>query len=191
VPKQISSDKVLLALDPAKDADGLHPLNQGRWMQMKNWSTVLSSGVPLPCTPAGVMELLGQYGVALSGKNVVVVGRSPLVGKPLAMMLAASDATVTLCHSRTAAIGDVCRRADVLVAALGVPRFVTAEMVKPGAVVVDVGISRTDKGLVGDVDFNAVKDVAGFITPVPGGVGPMTVALLLWNTVLSAERSAG
>lgn len=187
LPGHMNAEKVLLALDPRKDADGLHPSNQGRWAQLKSWKDVLASGWPLPCTPAGVMELLEQNGISLSGKRAVIVGRSTLVGKPLAFMMLAADATVTLCHSRTKDLPGVCREADVLVAALGSARFVKADMVKPGAVVVDVGITRTETGLAGDVDFDRVKDVAGAITPVPGGVGPMTVALLLWNTVRAAE----
>jgi methylenetetrahydrofolate dehydrogenase (NADP+) / methenyltetrahydrofolate cyclohydrolase len=158
-------------------------------MRLKDWQAVLDSGCPLPCTPAGVMELLRQNDVDLSGKSAVVVGRSPLVGKPLAAMLLAANATVTVCHSATKNIGDVCRGADVLAAAMGVPRFVKADMVKEGAVVVDVGISRTETGLVGDVEFETVQSRAAAITPVPGGVGPMTVAMLLWNTVTLAERN--
>lgn len=188
LPKGLNSEEVLLALDPSKDADGLHPANQGRWAQLKSWKDVLASGIPLPCTPAGVMELLEQNGISLSGKQAVVMGRSPLVGKPLALMLLAADATVTLAHSRTKDAGAVCRGADILVAAMGVPRYIKADMVKPGAAVVDVGISRTDAGLIGDVDFAAVKETAGAVTPVPGGVGPMTVAMLLWNTVRAAEK---
>lgn len=189
LPKHINAEKVLLALDPSKDADGLHPSNQGQWSQMKSWKAVLSSGIPLPCTPRGVMELLEQNNVALSGGYAVVLGRSSLVGKPLAAMLLSADATVTLCHSRTQNIAAICREADVLVAALGIPGFVKKEMVKNGAVIVDVGISRTEEGLKGDVDFKSVKTVAGAVTPVPGGVGLMTVAMLLWNTVLAAEKT--
>jgi methylenetetrahydrofolate dehydrogenase (NADP+)/methenyltetrahydrofolate cyclohydrolase len=188
LPAGISTEEILLALDPAKDADGLHPLNQGRWMGLRGWKDVRASGLPLPCTPAGVMELLEQNGVVLAGKEAVVVGRSALVGKPLAALLLAADATVTLCHSRTADLPGVCRRADVLVAAIGSPRFVKADWIKPGAVVVDVGINRLPEGLAGDVDFGPAGVVAGAITPVPGGVGPMTVALLLWNTVRAAEK---
>jgi methylenetetrahydrofolate dehydrogenase (NADP+) / methenyltetrahydrofolate cyclohydrolase len=187
LPSHMNAERILLALDPRKDADGLHPSNQGRWAQLKSWKDVLASGCPLPCTPAGVMELLEQNGVPLSGKRAVIVGRSTLVGKPLALMMLAADATVTICHSRTKNLAKVCREADVLVAALGSARFVNAGMVKKGAVVVDVGITRTDKGLAGDVDFDRVKNVAKAVTPVPGGVGPMTVALLLWNTVRAAE----
>jgi methylenetetrahydrofolate dehydrogenase (NADP+)/methenyltetrahydrofolate cyclohydrolase len=188
LPKSLTPEAVLLALDPTKDADGLHPANQGRWMQLKSWKDVLASGVPLPCTPAGVMELLRQNDVPLAWRRAVVVGRSSLVGKPLAMMLLAADATVTLAHSRTDRLDEVCRQADILVAAIGSAKFVKKEWIKPGAVVVDVGMNRTTEGLFGDVDFAGVQDVAGALTPVPGGVGPMTVALLLLNTVQAAEK---
>lgn len=188
LPKHLNAEAVLLALDPAKDADGLHPANQGRWMQLKSWKDVLSSGVALPCTPAGVMELLRQNDVPIAWRRAVVVGRSSLVGKPLAMMLLAADATVTMAHSRTEKLDDVCRQADILVAAIGSPKFVKKEWIKRGAVVVDVGMNRTAEGLFGDVDFAGAQDVAGAMTPVPGGVGPMTVALLLQNTVQAAEK---
>lgn len=190
LPKGLNAERVLEVLDPAKDADGLHPANQGRWMQLKSWADVLASEIPLPCTPAGVMEMLRQFDVPVAGKHAVVVGRSTLVGKPLAMMLLAADATVTMAHSRTANLGDVCRSADILVAAIGRDRLIQGDWVKPGATVVDVGMNRTPAGLFGDVDFAAAQTRAGAITPVPGGVGPMTVALLLWNTVRSAERAA-
>lgn len=188
LPKHLNAEAVLLALDPSKDADGLHPSNQGRWMQLKSWKDVLASGVALPCTPAGVMELLRQNDVPLAWRRAVVVGRSSLVGKPLAMMLLAADATVTLAHSRTEKLDDVCRQADLLVAAIGSPKFIKKEWIKRGAVVVDVGMNRTAEGLFGDVDFAGAQDVAGAMTPVPGGVGPMTVAMLLQNTVQAAEK---
>lgn len=188
LPKQVNAEAVLLALDPAKDADGLHPSNQGRWMQFKSWKDVVSSGVALPCTPAGVMELLRQNDVPIAWRRAVVVGRSSLVGKPLAMMLLAADATVTMAHSRTEKLDDICRQADILVAAIGSPKFVKKEWIKRDAVVVDVGMNRTEKGLFGDVDFAQAQEVAGAMTPVPGGVGPMTVALLLQNTVQAAEK---
>lgn len=188
LPKHLNAEAVLGALDPAKDADGLHPANQGRWMQLKSWKEVLASGVALPCTPAGVMELLRQNDVSLAWRRAVVVGRSSLVGKPLAMMLLAADATVTMAHSRTDKLDEVCRQADILVAAIGSPKFVKKEWIKRGAVVVDVGMNRTAEGLFGDVDYAAAQDVAGAMTPVPGGVGPMTVALLLQNTVQAAEK---
>jgi methylenetetrahydrofolate dehydrogenase (NADP+)/methenyltetrahydrofolate cyclohydrolase len=180
VPEQIDPERVIAAIDPAKDVDGLTPTNAGR----------LAQGMPalVSCTPVGVMELLGHEGVELEGAEAVVVGRSKLVGVPVARLLLAANATVTVCHSRTRDLDAVCRRADVLVAAVGVPRLIGADAVKPGAVVVDVGMNRGEDGICGDVDFEAVSEVAAAITPVPGGVGPMTVAMLLANT-LTAARS--
>jgi methylenetetrahydrofolate dehydrogenase (NADP+)/methenyltetrahydrofolate cyclohydrolase len=179
VPAQIDPDAVVGALDPAKDVDGLTPLNAG----------LLAHGTPglVPCTPAGVMELLRHEGVELEGTEAVVVGRSKLVGVPVARLLLAANATVTVCHSRTRDLAATCRRADVLVAAVGVPRLLGAEAVKPGAVVIDVGMNRTEDGLFGDVDFEAAAAVAAAITPVPGGVGPMTIAMLLVNTLQAAR----
>jgi len=183
LPAQIDAARVLLAINPAKDVDVFHPENVGRLVQ----------GRPrfLPCTPHGVQQLLVRSGVEIAGRHVVIVGRSDIVGKPLANMLAqrgpGGDATVTLCHSRTRDLPSVTRLAEILVVAIGRPKFVTAEMVKPGAVVVDVGINRTDGGLVGDVDFAAVRAVAGAISPVPGGVGPLTRAMLLRNTLSAAQ----
>jgi methylenetetrahydrofolate dehydrogenase (NADP+)/methenyltetrahydrofolate cyclohydrolase len=179
VPEQIDPDRIVAAIDPAKDVDGLTPVNAG----------LLAHGMPglVSCTPAGVMELLAYEGVELEGAEAVVVGRSKLVGVPVARLLLAANATVTSCHSRTRDLPAVCRRADVLVAAAGVPRLLGADAVKAGAVVIDVGVNRTDNGLVGDVDFDAVAEVASAITPVPGGVGPMTIAMLLVNTVAAAR----
>jgi methylenetetrahydrofolate dehydrogenase (NADP+)/methenyltetrahydrofolate cyclohydrolase len=179
VPAQIDPDPVIAAIDPGKDVDGLTPVNAGR----------LAQGMPglVSCTPAGVMELLRHERVELEGAEVVVVGRSKLVGVPVSRLLLAADATVTMCHSRTRDLAAVCRRADVLVAAAGVPRLLGGDAVKPGAVVIDVGINRTDAGLVGDVDSEAAAEVAAAITPVPGGVGPMTVAMLLVNTLAAAR----
>ncbi|ELS01391.1 5,10-methylene-tetrahydrofolate dehydrogenase/methenyl tetrahydrofolate cyclohydrolase [Xenococcus sp. PCC 7305] len=181
LPKHLDSVGLLLKIDPDKDADGLHPTNLGRLVRSE---TGLRS-----CTPAGVMRLLEEYNIAIAGKKAVVVGRSILVGKPLALMLLEQNATVTIAHSRTQDLGAVCREADILVAAVGKPEFITAEMVKPNAVVIDVGINRIEaegkSRLVGDVDFESVSQVASYITPVPGGIGPMTVAMLLHNTVLS------
>jgi methylenetetrahydrofolate dehydrogenase (NADP+)/methenyltetrahydrofolate cyclohydrolase len=179
VPEQIDPDRIVAAIDPGKDVDGLTPVNAGR----------LAQGMPglVSCTPAGVMELLRYEGVELEGAEAVVVGRSKLVGVPVSRLLLAANATVTMCHSRTRDLAGVCRRADVLVAAVGVPRLLGGDAVKPGAVVVDVGINRTDDGLVGDVDFDAAAEVASAITPVPGGVGPMTVAMLLVNTLAAAR----
>lgn len=184
LPKGLDAQACLLALDPAKDVDGFHPENVGR----------LSLGLPgfVSCTPAGVMELLRRYQLSPAGKKAVVVGRSNIVGKPLAMLLAQpgeyGDATVTVCHSRTPDLGWECRNADFLFLALGRAGFVTGDMVKPGAVVIDVGINRTENGLCGDADFATVSQRASAITPVPGGVGPMTIAMLLKNTVDSWKR---
>ena len=179
LPDQIDPDRVVGTIDPGKDVDGLTPVNAG----------LLAHGTPglTPCTPAGVMELLRSQGVELEGAEAVVVGRSTLVGVPVARLLLGANATVTVCHSRTRDLPGVCRRADVLVAAVGVPRLLGAEAVKPGAVVIDVGVNRTDDGLSGDVDFEAAAEVASAITPVPGGVGPMTIAMLLVNTVAAAR----
>ena len=178
LPEQIDQDAVIAAIDPTKDVDGLSATSAG----------LLAQGRPglVPCTPRGIVELLRQAGTAIEGAEAVVLGRSILVGRPLAALLLGENATVTVCHSRTRDLPAVCSRADILVAAVGSPRLVGAEMVKPGATVIDVGTNRTDDGLVGDVDFEAVGEVAGAITPVPGGVGPMTIAMLLSNTVAAA-----
>ena len=180
LPGQIDQDEVIAAIDPAKDVDGLTAVSAGLLAQDR-------PGL-VPCTPQGVIELLAHAGVELEGAEAVVLGRSILVGKPLAALLLAANATVTVCHSRTRDLAAVCARADVLVAAVGSPRLVGAEMVKPGATVIDVGTNRTEDGLVGDVDFDAVSEVAGALTPVPGGVGPMTIAILLANTLTAASR---
>jgi methylenetetrahydrofolate dehydrogenase (NADP+)/methenyltetrahydrofolate cyclohydrolase len=182
LPGGHDQDAVIGRLDPAKDVDGLTAGSAG----------LLAQGRPglVPCTPQGVMELLRHAGVDVAGAEAVVVGRSILVGRPLSSLLLNANATVTVCHSRTADLAAVCRRADILVAAVGSPRLVTAEMVKPGAAVIDVGMNRTDEGLVGDVDFEGVADVVGAITPVPGGVGPMTIAMLLSNTLTAARTRA-
>lgn len=179
LPKGIDSSRVIMAVDPSKDVDGFHPVNLGR----------LVSGLPgfVPCTPAGVMDLIHSTGVPVAGKECVVVGRSLIVGKPMSLLLLAENGTVTVCHSRTNDLAAVCRRADILVAAVGRPAMITADMIKPGAVVIDVGVNRTDDGLIGDVDYEAASRVAGYITPVPGGVGPMTIARLMANTVLAAD----
>jgi len=179
LPSGLDQDRVIARIDPAKDVDGLTATNAG----------LLAQGRPglVPCTPAGVVELLRDAGVELAGAEAVILGRSILVGRPLASLLVGENATVTVCHSRTRDLAGVCRRADVLVAAVGVPGLVGVEMVKPGAAVIDVGISRRDDGLVGDVDFEPVREVAGAITPVPGGVGPMTIAMLLSNTLEAAD----
>jgi methylenetetrahydrofolate dehydrogenase (NADP+) / methenyltetrahydrofolate cyclohydrolase len=182
LPDHVDPNAVIAAIDPAKDVDGLTPVNAGR----------LAHGAPglVPCTPAGVMELLRHEGVELEGAEAVVVGRSKLVGVPVARLLLAANATVTVCHSRTRDLEATCRRADVLVAAAGVPRLLGAGAIKRGAVVIDVGVNRLEEGLVGDVDYEAAAEVAAAITPVPGGVGPMTIAMLLVNT-LQAARARG
>lgn len=209
LPRHVDSNAVLARLDPRKDVDGFHPVNVG----------MLQLGLPAcrPCTPAGVMVALDHYDVPLRGAHAVVVGRSNIVGKPMAMLLLAADATVTICHSRTKDLPQACRQADILVAAVGRPGFVGADFVKPGATVIDVGINRLARGkddelaarmlgagsrrherflergeaLVGDVDWLAVREVAGLLTPVPGGVGPLTIAMLLANTLDAAARRAG
>jgi len=182
LPRQLDAGRILAAVSPAKDVDGFHAVNLGALLQ----------GRPgfVPGTPAGIMRLLEHAGVALAGKQAVIVGRSTIVGKPLALLLLQKDATVTICHSRTANLAAVTRQADVLVAAAGSAKLITADMVKRGACVIDVGINRMADGkLAGDVDFDAVAEVAGSITPVPGGVGPMTIAMLIVNTVRAAELS--
>lgn len=183
LPKPLDEQAVIEAIDPRKDVDAFHPANVGRIM-IGNYDF-------LPCTPAGVMELLDAYGIDPAGKNCVVVGRSNIVGKPMAMLLLHRHGTVTICHSRTRNLPEITARADILVAAVGRLHFITADMVKPGAVVVDVGMDRTPEGkLAGDVDFGPVSEKASYITPVPGGVGPMTRAMLLRNTVRAAETAA-
>ncbi len=188
LPSHFQEPTILDAINPLKDVDAFHPENVGR----------ISQGRPryLPCTPHGIQQMLHRSGLKTSGKHAVIIGRSDIVGKPMAMMLmnrdsttgaATANATVTVCHTRTADLPQQTRQADILIAAIGRSRFVTADMVKPGAVVIDVGMNRADEGLSGDVDFDAVKEVAGYITPVPGGVGPLTVAMLLYNTFLAAK----
>jgi methylenetetrahydrofolate dehydrogenase (NADP+)/methenyltetrahydrofolate cyclohydrolase len=182
LPKHLDALRMLDAVSPAKDVDGFHDANLG----------ALLAGKPglVPCTPAGVMRLLEHAGVQVSGRRAVVIGRSNIVGKPLSLLLLQKDATVTICHSKTVDLENIARQADILVAALGRPKLVGAAMVKPGACVVDVGINRLADGtLAGDVDFHAVQNVAGWITPVPGGVGPMTIAMLLENCLYAAERN--
>ncbi|WP_442482730.1 bifunctional methylenetetrahydrofolate dehydrogenase/methenyltetrahydrofolate cyclohydrolase FolD [Aeoliella sp. SH292] len=182
LPAHMDTDLVLQAVSPAKDVDAFHPVNVGRLVQ----------GKPrfLPCTPHGVMQLLKRTGIETAGKHAVVVGRSDIVGKPLAILLAAkgADATVTLCHSRTKDLASFTRQADIVIAAIGKPEFITGDMLKPGAVVIDVGVNRIDRGLVGDVEYESASKVASYITPVPGGVGPMTIAMLLINTLRAAQQ---
>ena len=181
LPKHIDEEKVINRISPDKDVDAFHPVNVGKIM-IGNYDF-------LPCTPAGIMELLAFYNVDLSGKECVVVGRSNIVGKPMAMLLLGKNGTVTVCHSRTKDLPEVTKRADVLVVAIGKAGFVTADMIKPGAVVIDVGINRlTDGKLSGDVDFTGAMEVASLVTPVPGGVGPMTITMLLRNTLTAAKR---
>jgi methylenetetrahydrofolate dehydrogenase (NADP+)/methenyltetrahydrofolate cyclohydrolase len=181
LPDGLDGEGAVELVDPHKDADGLHPFNLGQLL--------LSRPGPLPATPGGIMRILRHYGIETAGKTAVIVGRSFLVGRPMGLLLGAKgvDATVVQAHSRTPDLAEVCREADILVAAVGRPKMFDERFVKPGATVIDVGINRTDDGLVGDVDFDAVVDIAGAITPVPGGVGPMTIATLMANTVALAE----
>ena len=183
LPKGLDEARVLALIDPDKDVDGFHAMNSGRLM----------NGQPsfVPCTPLGVMKLLEAYQIPTRGKHAVIIGRSNIVGKPMAMLLLAADATVTICHSKTANLAEVTRQADILVAAVGKPNFVTGDMIKQGAAVIDVGINRVDDGLVGDVHAEQAEKVASYLTPVPGGVGQMTIAMLLSNTLDAAERYVG
>ena len=182
LPKQVNKRRILLGMQPDKDVDGFHPLNVG--------SLVADIPAPRACTPAGIMELLRRYQIQITGKNAVVVGRSDIVGKPMALLLLHQSATVTICHSKTSNLAEACRRADILVAAIGRPGFLTHDFINPGATVIDVGQNRgpDGKGLVGDVDAEAARELAGAYTPVPGGVGPLTIAMLMANTVSAAEQ---
>ncbi len=182
LPEGLDSDKILGLIPPRKDVDGFSPVNFGK--------IALGENATSACTPQGVIELLTRYQIDLRGKRAVVVGRSKIVGRPLAMLLLNRDATVTVCHSKTEQLKEECLKADILIAAIGKPRYITGDMIKKGAVVVDVGINRGENGkLCGDVDFESAKEKASFITPVPGGVGPMTIAMLLRNTIEAAERA--
>ncbi|MGN0469948.1 MAG: bifunctional methylenetetrahydrofolate dehydrogenase/methenyltetrahydrofolate cyclohydrolase FolD [Acutalibacteraceae bacterium] len=184
LPKHLDEKAVINAISPLKDVDAFHPSNVGRIM--------IGDYHFLPCTPAGVMELIHSANIDVNGKNCVVIGRSNIVGKPMAMLLLHENGTVTICHSRTKNLKEICRSADILVAAVGKPKFVKADMVKEGAVVIDVGMDRDENGkLCGDVDFNEVEPVASYITPVPGGVGPMTIAMLMKNTLMAAKIQNG
>jgi methylenetetrahydrofolate dehydrogenase (NADP+)/methenyltetrahydrofolate cyclohydrolase len=192
LPKHLDEEPVLSAVGIEKDVDGFHPINIGR-LAMKG-----RKPMSVPCTPSGCIELLDRYNIEIEGKEAVVLGRSNIVGLPVAMLLLHRNATITICHSRTQDLPGTCRRADILIAAVGRPQMVKGDWVKPGAAVIDVGINRVDdpaakRGyrLVGDVDFQEVNEVAGYLTPVPGGVGPMTIAMLLRNTLTSAKRAAG
>ncbi|MBE6787543.1 MAG: bifunctional methylenetetrahydrofolate dehydrogenase/methenyltetrahydrofolate cyclohydrolase FolD [Ruminococcaceae bacterium] len=180
LPRHLDEQAVINAIDPQKDVDAFHPQNVGKIMQ-GDYDFV-------PCTPAGIMEMLKYENIEIEGKTCVVIGRSNIVGKPMGMLLLHKNGTVTICHSRTKNLKEICRGADILVAAVGRPNFVTADMVKEGAVVIDVGINRVHNKLVGDVDFEAVKDKCEAITPVPGGVGPMTIAMLMQNTLTAAKK---
>ena len=180
VPKHINEERIINAIEPKKDVDAFHPVNVGKIM--------IGDYDFLPCTPAGVMEMLDFYNIDVSGKDCVVIGRSNIVGKPMSMLLLHKNGTVTICHSKTANLSEVTSKADILVAAVGKAKFVTADMVKPGAVVIDVGMNRQDGKLCGDVDYDAVSQKASYITPVPGGVGPMTIAMLMQNTLTAAKK---
>jgi len=179
LPKDISEDKIIESIVPEKDVDGFHPVNIGRMI----------AGIDsfLPCTPYGIIKLLKENNINIEGKNAVVVGRSNIVGKPISFLLLKENATVTICHSKTKDLKEKCLQGDILVAAVGKPKMITDDMVKDGAVVIDVGINRVGEKLYGDVDYEKVKEVAGFITPVPGGVGPMTITMLLENTLKAAK----
>ncbi len=179
LPKHLDEKKILLAIDPKKDVDSFHPYNVGRLM--------IGDYDFAPCTPAGIMEMLRREEIEIDGKECVVIGRSNIVGKPIAQFLTQANGTVTTCHSKTRNLPEVCKRADILVCAIGKPKFVTGDYIKPGATVIDVGINRLDGKLCGDVDYDVAKDIAGYITPVPGGCGPMTIAMLLQNTLKAAK----
>lgn len=183
LPAGLDADSLLQLIRPDKDVDGIHPVNAGKLL--------LGTNGLLPCTPQGIIEMLQRSGVEIAGKRAVMVGRSNIVGKPMALLLLQHNATVTVCHSRTRDLAAITREADILVAAIGKPEFIKQEMIKPGAVVIDVGMNRGDKSLVGDVDFAGASEVAGMITPVPGGVGPMTIAMLLHNTLQAAKQRRG
>ena len=184
LPKHLDAGEVLLRIDPEKDVDAFHPVNVGK--------LVTGTDSFLPCTPAGIIVLLKRYGIEISGKRCVVIGRSNIVGKPMALLLLRENGTVTICHSRTKDLASVTREADILVSSVGKAKFVTADMVKEGAVVIDVGMNRDEEGkLCGDADFAAVEPHASAITPVPGGVGPMTITMLLQNTLTAAKKAAG
>ena len=181
LPDQIDSEKILQAIDPQKDVDGFHPINVGK--------LVVGNALLTPCTPTGIIELLDRYDIEISGKHAVIIGRSNVVGNPVSMLLLQRNATITICHSRTQNLEEITRSADILVAAVGRANFVTEEMVSEGTVVIDVGINRVDGKLTGDVDFEPVSKKASHITPVPGGVGPMTIALLMENTLKAFKES--
>lgn len=180
LPNHLDTDKIISHIPPEKDVDGFLPTNMGKLL--------IGQDCNVACTPSGIIELLKGYNITLSGKHAVIIGRSNIVGKPMAMLLLQEDCTVTICHSKTENLKEHCRKADIVICAVGKPNLLTADMVKEGAVVIDVGINKTDKGLTGDVDFINVKEKASYITPVPGGVGPMTVTMLMKNTLNCAEK---
>lgn len=182
LPKNFNEEKILLSIDPKKDVDGFHPINIGK--------LVAKQPCLKPCTPSGILNLIESTGIEIAGKDAVIVGRSNIVGKPVALMLLHKHATVTICHSKTVDLPEKIRSADILVAAIGRPEFVRGDWIKPGAVVIDVGINRTENGLKGDVQYDIAKEKAAYITPVPGGVGPMTIAMLMRNTVEAARNFA-
>ena len=183
LPKHLDENKIIDAISPRKDVDGLHPLNIG--------NLVLNKASLVPCTAAGIIELIQRTGIEIKGKHSVIIGRSNIVGKPAALMLLHKHSTVTICHSRTKDLKEIAKQADILIAAIGKAKFVTKDMVKNGAIVIDVGINRVDGKLLGDCDFEEIKEIAGAITPVPGGVGPMTVAMLLKNTLSAYKNNCG
>ena len=189
LPNRISPDRAIECISPEKDVDGLHPRNMGLLCAAKNWDEIETKKLLVSCTPAGVITLLKKYDIPIAGKHAVVVGRSNLMGKPVSLMLLANNATVTIAHSATKSLAAVCREADILVAAIGKPRFITKDFIKPGAAVLDVGINRTSGGICGDVDFDGVKEAAGWLTPVPGGVGAMTITMLMRNTIMASQLS--
>lgn len=191
LPKHIDANAVLLAINPDKDVDGFHPINIGKLNTKKTMQEIEEEGMFLPCTPYGIIQLIKRSGYKIAGSEAVVVGRSNIVGKPVAMLLLAENATVTICHTGTKNLSEVTRRADILIAAIGKPKVITAEMVSEKAVIIDVGVNRLPDGKIcGDVDFEKVKEKVRAITPVPGGVGPMTITMLLANTVKAAKRQS-
>ncbi|HAW50534.1 TPA: bifunctional methylenetetrahydrofolate dehydrogenase/methenyltetrahydrofolate cyclohydrolase FolD [bacterium] len=188
LPKHLDEMNILASISPDKDVDGFHFYSVGRFFCEKDYNNMKKNKLFLPATPYGIMEMLIRKNIKLEGANAVVLGRSNIVGKPIAMLLLSANATVTICHSKTQDLANICKNGDILIAAIGKPKFVKQDMVKEGVVVIDVGINRVDDKIVGDVDFDEVSKKASLITPVPGGVGPMTITMLMVNTVVSAER---
>jgi len=190
LPRKLNADRCVNAISPDKDVDGLTVNSLGKLFSLKKWGEIESAKLLVPCTPLGVIYLLKKYGIEIAGKHAVVLGRSNLVGKPLSILLMSNDATVTMAHSQTKNIPEIARQADILVAAIGKSRFVKKEFIKPGATVIDVGMNRDRDGLCGDVDFKDAAGIAGFMTPVPGGVGPMTITMLMHNTILAGLKQS-